>query len=137
MRLDINDRGIHPSLPLTNLGFSYPSTSDLLLAGDILYYSTGLAYDPQLGRIVGTFPSTGPVAVDVARHEAYFFASYVSLSSTSEVRVYDTRTFTLLRSIPFQGTTSLSASATQLLRFGDNGLVLNLSTGVRYISVAQ
>lgn len=137
LRLDVNERGIHPFLTVSNSSVSSSSTSDALLAGDILYYSSGQAYDPQLGRVVGTFPSTGPVAVDVARHEAYFFANYFSSPSyMSEVRVYDTRTFTLLRTMPFPGTTSVS-SANQLLRFGDSGLVLNLSTGIRYISIAQ
>lgn len=136
LRLEINDRGIHPFLPVTNTGSS-SSTNELLLAGDILYYTTGQAYDPQLGRIVGTFPATGPVAVDVARNEAYFFVASSSSLTSSEVRVYDTRSFTLLRSLPVAVTTSYYAQASQLLRYGDNGLVLNLSTGVKFISIAQ
>lgn len=136
VRLEINARGIHPFLPVANTGYS-SSTNELRLAGDIIYYTNGQAYDPQLGRIVGTFPATGPIVVDVARNEAYFFVASTSSLTSSEVRVYDTRNFTLLRSVPVAVTTSYYSQASQLLRFGDSGLVLNLSTGVKFISIAQ
>jgi hypothetical protein len=84
-------------------------------------------------RLIGTFPATGAMTVDPARREAYFYGG----TSAPEIRVYDTRDFILVRTVAMPTNTSYY-SATQMLRWGANGLVVNLSNGgIKFVTIAQ
>jgi len=70
----------------------------------------------------------------VPRNEAYF-APAPSYSAT-EVRVFDTRSFTLLRTIPIPLPTTTSYVTTQqFFRFGATGLILNSSAGLKFMTI--
>jgi hypothetical protein len=109
----------------------------MVYAGDVLYLTNGQAVDPFVPRLLGTFPITGPLAVDAERNEAFFSASSSSSSLIHEVRVYDTRDFTLLRSMPVPLPTTSFNTVSQILRWGATGLVLNSSTGAKFMTIGN
>jgi hypothetical protein len=114
--LDLDAKGIHetaaPWLSSATIGLS-----DMTYVDGLLYLSTGQVLDIAASQLVGTFPDSGPYAIDPERHEAFF----ADPSDRSAVRVYDTDTFTLSRELPNRK----DYAATQVLRWGDTGLILS------------
>ena len=131
LEVQVDDDGIRAAnqRPLGNLRFS---SADMVYANDVLYMTSGQVVDPFVPKLLGTFPAQGAMAIDSQRHEAYFPGTS---SVTPEVRVYDTREFTLLRTMPVPVPISTYASITQLLRWGPSGLVLNTSAGLKFMKV--
>lgn len=136
LELRVDEDGIRSSglRPLPSQRFS---SADMVYADDVLYLTTGQAIDPFVPRLVGTFPVSGPLAVDADRKEAFFSGTTFNSSFIHEVRVYDTRDFTLLRSMPVPLPTSSFNPVTQILRWGSTGLVLNSSTGLKFMTIGN
>jgi hypothetical protein len=121
-RLEVDDVGVHrlltPELPAVSL-----SNGQMVYAGNLLYLDTGQVIDTSAPHLVGTFSRSGPFALDLSRNEIFISVGY----STYGVNVYDTRTFTLLRTLQPQFPNDLFYTD-KVIRWGDSGLVLNSSS---------
>jgi hypothetical protein len=100
-------------------GFS----ADFIISGSRIYATSGAVLNPQVPKLLGSFPTSGPIAVDAALNEAYIAASGTTIN------VYDTTTFTLKRALVVSGVSSIS----QILRAGASGLVIRHSGGLKVI----
>jgi DNA-binding beta-propeller fold protein YncE len=100
-------------------GFS----TDFVIAGSRVYATSGAVLDPTVPKLLGSFPTSGAIAVDPKLNEAYIAAS------TSTINVYDTTTFTVKRTLAVSGVSSIL----QILRAGAHGLVIGHSGGLKIV----
>ncbi|HYO97333.1 MAG TPA: hypothetical protein VER33_22635 [Polyangiaceae bacterium] len=137
MELRVDDDGIRHTgqRPVLNIRVS---SAEMVYANDVLYFTNGQAIDPFVPKLVGTFPMTGPLAVDAARHEAFFYGP-AATGYTYEVRVFDTRDFTLLRSLPVPSPnpSPIYYTITAIRRWGATGLVISSTSGLKFMTIGN
>ncbi len=103
-------------------------------AQNIIYSSTGVAYDIASGKTLGTFGGKGPVVVEAATRRVFFLLLFPSLSQSATIAAYDMDTFLPKGSetvIPF----TAGASLTNLVRWGRYGFAFRM--GSQTIAIAR
>lgn len=97
---------------------------DIRYDNGLLYTTTGAIVDPEAGTLLGTFPDigfNGNVRPDSARNRVFFVTGR---GSSLTLRAYDSRTFTLVGSLPISGA---KGEASSLVRWGSDGLAFRTS----------
>src|SRR5689334_15181327 len=109
--------------------FTFESGNQFTLANNRLYGSSGQVLDPSTGELLGTFfGASGPAhVIDVANNRAIFLTNQ---NGFLQIRAYDLTTFLPLGFVNISG---ISGAATDLVRWGTNGLAFRTDNRQLYL----
>lgn len=94
---------------------------DMEYEGGLLYATNGRVVNPATQTLAGTFPVTGPVEADAANNRVFYLTGS---GTTRIIDVFNMQTFAPVGSIAVTG---VSGSASDLVRWGSNGLAFRTS----------
>jgi hypothetical protein len=96
-------------------------------ADNVIYSSTGVAYDIATGRLLGTYGGRGPVAAEAPKRRVYF-VSLASATTQATVSAYDMDTFLSRGSETVPSTLPASTALANFARWGRYGYAFRANT---------
>jgi len=107
--------------PFSGFGMSFS------FAQNVIYSSTGVAYDIASGATLGTFAGKGPVVAEASKRRVYFLSS-PTFSTSAAVYAYDMDTFLSKGSETLLPSISSGSTLANFVRWGRYGFAFRVNS---------